>query len=85
MVLLSTQNVNDNLHSEPIPALYVSLRNIFAPLVTNDGLFNCPTMNFVKPGANAARSESGSQSARVSPSQGAYPGIGIIKPDSGPS
>ncbi|KAJ5973632.1 hypothetical protein N7481_010842 [Penicillium waksmanii] len=61
------------------------VKGILAPLVTNDGFFNCPTINFVKPGENADHSENGSQSAHGSLINGAYPGIGIIKPDSEPS
>ncbi|KAJ5085831.1 hypothetical protein N7532_010602 [Penicillium argentinense] len=40
------------------------VKGILASLVTNDGFFNCPTLSFVRPGENTARSSHGSQSSQ---------------------
>lgn len=61
------------------------LKGVLAPFFTNDGFFNCPAINFVKPGVRAGQSSGGGFSAHGSPINGAYPGVGIIKPDSTPS
>ena len=55
------------------------------PFFVNDGYFNCNLTNFVKPSAPAGVDQSGSQSSSGSPINGAYPGIGVIAPDSQPS
>lgn len=62
------------------------LNGVVAPLFVNDGFFNCNVTAFVEP-SNLAGVDpnTGSQSASGSPVNGAYPGIGIIKPDSQPS
>ena len=56
-----------------------------APFFVNDGFFNCNLTNFVKPSASAGVDTSGSKSSSGSPVNGAYPGIGVVQPDSQPS
>ncbi|KAG8525340.1 uncharacterized protein KY384_008984 [Bacidia gigantensis] len=61
------------------------IKGVIAPFFINDGYFNCPAaLEFTKPGENAGES-GGSVSSSGSPVDGAYPGIGIIAPDSQPS
>ena len=61
------------------------VKGIVAPFFINDGYFNCDVTNFVKPSASAGVDQSGSESSSGSPVDGAYPGIGVIEPDSQPS
>jgi hypothetical protein len=66
--------------------IYTSfVKGIIAPFFINDGFFNCDVTNFVKPSVNASVDSTGSKSSSGSPVNGAYPGIGVIKPDSQPS
>lgn len=61
------------------------VKGVISPFFTNDGFFNCNVTDFVKPPPNAGQSANGSYSAHGSPINGAYPGVGIIKPHSNPS
>jgi hypothetical protein len=61
------------------------VKGVLAPFFFVDGYFNCEFESFVAPSANAGVSDDGSVSSSGSPVNGAYPGIGVIKPDSQPS
>ena len=61
------------------------VKGAVAPFFVDDGFFNCNVTNFVKPSASAGVDQSGSKSSSGSPVNGAYPGIGVIQPDSQPS
>ncbi|KAI9696140.1 MAG: hypothetical protein M1820_008281 [Bogoriella megaspora] len=61
------------------------VKGILAPFFIDDGYFNCNVTTFVEPSANAGVDQSGSQSSSGSPVDGAYPGVGVIAPDSQPS
>jgi hypothetical protein len=61
------------------------VKGIVAPFFVGDGYFNCVVTNFVKPSASAGVDSSGSKSSSGSPVNDAYPGIGVIQPDSQPS
>lgn len=60
------------------------VKGVVAPFFTDDGFFNCNITDFARPGQSAGSTPQGS-SASGSPVNGAYPGIGVIKPDSEPS
>ena len=61
------------------------LKGIILPFVRDDGYFNCDFSKFVAPSPKAGEDDDGSFSASGSPVNGAYPGIGFIKPHSNPS
>ncbi|KAL9084904.1 MAG: hypothetical protein Q9165_007857 [Trypethelium subeluteriae] len=61
------------------------VKGIVAPFFIDDGYFNCNVTSFVEPSASAGVNQTGSQSSSGSPVNGAYPGIGVIAPDSEPS
>lgn len=61
------------------------VKGIISPFFIDDGYFNCNVTGFVVPSPNAAIDRNGSVGSSGSPVNGAYPGIGIIKPDSQPS
>jgi len=61
------------------------IKGIVAPLFTDDGFFNCNFTNFFEPGYSEGYNDTLGQSASGSPVNGAYPGIGVIKPHSEPS
>lgn len=61
------------------------VKGVISPFFTNDGVFNCNVTDFVKPSPNAGQADDGSLSAHGTPINGAYPGVGIIKPHSNPS
>ena len=86
------ENIFDIAPNQLQPAVYDNLelfegffQGVVAPFFVNDGFFNCDLTNFVKPSASAGVDETGSQSSSGSPVDGAYPGIGVISPDSQPS
>lgn len=60
------------------------VKGVVAPFMTDDGFFNCKVSNFARPSASAGNYK-GAESSSGSPVDGAYPGIGVIKPDSQPS
>ena len=61
------------------------VKGTVAPFFINDGYFNCNLTSFVMPSSSAGVDQSGSKSSSGSPVNGAYPGIGVIAPDSEPS
>ncbi|KAI9685854.1 MAG: hypothetical protein M1822_004132 [Bathelium mastoideum] len=61
------------------------VKGIVAPFFIDDGYFNCDVQNFTMPSDSAGVNSTGSQSSSGSPVNGAYPGIGVIAPDSEPS
>ena len=61
------------------------VKGTVVPFFINDGYFNCNLTSFVAPSASAGVDQSGSKSSSGSPVNGAYPGIGVIAPDSEPS
>ena len=61
------------------------VKGIVAPFFVNDGFFNCDVTNFTMPSDSAGVDSSGSMSSSGTPVNGAYPGIGVIAPDSEPS
>ncbi|KZF25187.1 hypothetical protein L228DRAFT_280444 [Xylona heveae TC161] len=65
-------------------------KGVIAPFFVNDGYFNCDLSSFAAPGQNAGvvsgnKDDTPSVSSSGSPVNGAYPGIGVIAPDSEPS
>ena len=86
------ENIFDVSPNQLQPAVYDNFelfqgffQGIVAPFFVGDGYFNCNLTNFVKPSASAGVNETGSVSSSGSPVNGAYPGIGVIAPDSEPS
>ena len=61
------------------------VKGIVAPFFVDDGYFNCNVQDFTIPSDSAGVDSTGSQSSSGSPVNGAYPGIGVIAPDSEPS
>ncbi|KAF2239705.1 Cloroperoxidase [Viridothelium virens] len=61
------------------------VKGTVAPFFIDDGYFNCNVTTFIEPSASAGVNQTGSQSSSGSPVNGAYPGIGVIAPDSEPS
>ena len=61
------------------------IKGTVAPFFINDGYFNCSLTSFVTPSSGAGVDSSNSQSSSGSPVNGAYPGIGVIAPNSQPS
>ncbi|KZF18932.1 hypothetical protein L228DRAFT_271566 [Xylona heveae TC161] len=64
-------------------------KGAIAPFFVNDGYFNCDLSSFAAPGQNAGvtgnTDGTPSEASSGSPVNGAYPGIGVIAPDSEPS
>lgn len=61
------------------------VKGAVAPFFVQDGYFNCNVTSFVEPSASAGVNSTGSKSSSGSPVNGAYPGIGVIAPNSQPS
>lgn len=86
------ENIFDIAPNQLQPAVYDNFelfegffQGVVAPFFVDDGYFNCNLTSFVKPSASAGVNETGSESSSGSPVNGAYPGIGVIPPDSEPS
>lgn len=60
------------------------VKGVVAPFFTDDGFFNCNITSYTRPGQSSGSTAAG-QSAAGSPVNGAYPGLGVIQPDSQPS
>ena len=61
------------------------LKGVVAPLFIDDGFFNCNVTTFFDEGLSSGYNDTIGKSAAGSPVNGAYPGIGVIKPHSDPS
>jgi len=55
---------------------------VLAPFFVDNGGFDCGSVNFAKPGVKAGQSYNSTFAASGSPINGAYSGLGVIKPDS---
>ncbi|MCJ1449873.1 hypothetical protein MMC28_000201 [Mycoblastus sanguinarius] len=61
------------------------IKGVIAPFFIDDGYFNCPAALLFTEPSDSAGSTDGSVSSSGSPVNGAYPGIGVIAPNSEPS
>ncbi|KAL1847336.1 hypothetical protein Plec18170_008688 [Paecilomyces lecythidis] len=61
------------------------LKGVVLPFFTDDGFFNCNFTGFFEPGNSEGEEPARGLSSDGSPVNGAYPGIGVIKPHSEPS